>query len=362
MRKLRLFSVSVSVSVSLIALLSLPALGLAQDDVDPSDVIKINTHLITVPVSVMDRDGRLEGGLNREDFQIFEDGKPQELVFLDRKTVPFDVLLLMDSSTSMEKHLAVIREAAKRFIKLALPQDTISIVTFWGQKKELITYTNDQGRLLQAVEEIDHIGPWTRLYGTLESEVNAMNARGKSTFDPKRKRAVVLMSDGQDCLFHSQVGLISPVFDCDQNKEGRKRAYEALRESDAMTFPIDVNLDDSATATYGKLITFGTRKSPSDVMRDIGKIGGGLYFKVPTMRELPGVFERVVESLRSLYVVGYYPKAEPRPGEQRRIKIKLATGHQKNLVLRYRDVYTAAGGPAPSAPPQAEAPKLRTQP
>lgn len=94
------------------------------------DAIRFETSLVTVPAIVTDRAGRFVTGLSRGDFQLSEDGKPQEITSFSSTETPFNVALLIDTSRSTRELLGEIRKAARNFVNQLQPQDRVLIVTF----------------------------------------------------------------------------------------------------------------------------------------------------------------------------------------------------------------------------------------
>src|SRR5207237_8039247 len=104
------------------------AVATAPEEVGEGDVVKVDTSLVTVPVSVLDRDGRFVPNLKREDFSIFENGVEQSIAYFEPAEKPFTVALLLDTSASTHFHLDEIREAAIAFAKQLRPQDRVLVV------------------------------------------------------------------------------------------------------------------------------------------------------------------------------------------------------------------------------------------
>ena len=113
------------------------------EEVAEGEVVRVNTSLVTVPVSVLDRQGRFIPDLKREDFRVFENGVEQPVAYWEPADKPFTVALLLDTSPSTEFHLWQIKEAAIAFAKQLRPQDRVLIVSFNDQVLLLTEVTND---------------------------------------------------------------------------------------------------------------------------------------------------------------------------------------------------------------------------
>jgi len=95
---------------------------------DPVDVLRIDTDLVTLSVSVFNRTAsRSSINLQQKDFSVLDDGAPQEIAFFESRESPFDLVLLLDLSGSTADKLGLIRKSAKRFVDAARPEDRIAI-------------------------------------------------------------------------------------------------------------------------------------------------------------------------------------------------------------------------------------------
>src|SRR6185295_17192564 len=120
--------------------------------------------LVTVPVSVLDRQGRFVPGLQREDFHVFENGIEQPIAYFEPTEKPFTVALVLDTSASTRFHLWQIKEAAIAFAKQLRPQDRVLVVTFSDEVLLLTEATNDLNTVETVIEENATTGNSTRLY------------------------------------------------------------------------------------------------------------------------------------------------------------------------------------------------------
>src|ERR1043166_7597173 len=139
--------------------------SIGPEEVSEGAVVKVNTSLVTVPVSVLDRQGRFVPNLQREDFRIFDNGVEQSIAYFEPAEKPFTVALLLDTSASTHFHLQEIREAAIAFAKQLRPQDRMLVVTF-NDEVLLLTpnATNDLNTVETLIDEYANTGSSTRLY------------------------------------------------------------------------------------------------------------------------------------------------------------------------------------------------------
>src|SRR5689334_1063332 len=161
------------------------------EEVDSSDVIRVNTTLVTIPVSVMDRDGRYVPNLQKEEFRIWEDGVEQEVAFFQSVDKPFSVVLMLDTSPSTKFRLEDIQDAAISFVNQLRPDDRVMVVSFNDKIQILSEFTTDRGKLNHAIQRA-RTGDGTRLYDAVDMVINQQLSRIQG------RKAVVLFTDGVD--------------------------------------------------------------------------------------------------------------------------------------------------------------------
>ena len=149
-------------------------------------------QLMRVNASVTDRNGRAIPGMRGSDFAVFEDGSERKVVDVTPATEPFNLVLLLDVSGSVEERIDFIRKAARDFLSTASPQDRISIISFRDDIKMISGFSTDRSLLSQKLDEID-AGGATALYDALAYTL-------VETLKPLRgeRTAVVILSDGDD--------------------------------------------------------------------------------------------------------------------------------------------------------------------
>ena len=319
------------------------------EEVDENDIVRVDTTLVTVPVSVLDHDGRFVPGLKREDFTLFENNQEQSIAYFEPAEKPFTVALLLDTSASTHFHLDEIKEAAIAFAKQLRPQDRVLIVSFNSEVLLLTEATNNLGLIQDVIEVNAYTGTSTRLYDavdlTIKERLNQIKGR----------KAIVLFTDGVDTA-SEQATYESTLSEVD--------------ELDALIYPIQYDTTDylramqnagAITVTTTQRGIFGTRTSqqtynvptnngqplPGTTKADYDradrylhqladKTGGRLYEANDT-NQLAAAFTRISEELRRQYTIGYYPKtAAVADGERRQIRVRV---RQPNLAVKARNSY-----------------------
>jgi VWFA-related protein len=288
-----------------------PAPALDAQEVSEGDVIRVDSQLVTLNMSVIDRNtNRGLVGLTRSDFRLFENGAEQEILQFDSSSAPFDLLLLIDLSGSTREVVKLIRAAALRFVDAARPSDRIGVVTFAGQSSLVSPLTLDRQILRQRINAIDTSPGDTKLYDATDFAVS------QSLQDTKKPRrtAIILMSDGLD-------GSIPGV-----QGDGSRLPYRDLlarvTEFDGVLYTLWLNTE------YEALSPLDTQPEAFDAghdrMKEMADTGGGVFYEVERLEDLAGAYERVVADLGTVYSLAYRPLDKTRDGKWRAIKVNVA--------------------------------------
>src|SRR2546423_1933125 len=161
------------------------------EEVGEGDVVKVETTLISIPVSVMDRDGKYIPDLTKDDFHVWEDGVEQRVAYFASTEKPFTVALLIDTSGSTRFRLDEIQDAAIAFVEQLRPDDRVMVVSFSDKIRVLSQPTSDRNMLRNAILQTD-AGSGTRLYDAVDMVINEYFNRVEG------RKAIVLFTDGVD--------------------------------------------------------------------------------------------------------------------------------------------------------------------
>jgi VWFA-related protein len=293
---------------------------------DETEVLKIDTSLITIPVAVFDRNGLYIPNLKQEDFKIFEDGKEQEIAYLATSENPFTVVLLIDVSPSTAFKIEAIQDAAIAFVNQLKAQDSVMVIEFDQGVHVLSKPTNDREKLAKAIRKAD-FGNGTSLYDAVD------DALRKKLSKIQGRKAIVLFTDGVDTTSYKQ------------NYDSTLRLAE---ESDSLIFPIYYNTFFDQRNGGGLGFPFpggmGSQGNSSadyalgrKYLEDLSAVTGGRVFKAgSTNQTLTATFESIAEELRRQYNIGYYSSDGGQAGQRKQIKVRV---DRPNLVIRARDSY-----------------------
>jgi len=326
-----------------------PAADPTPEEVDENDIVRVETMLVTVPVSVLDRQGRFIPGLKREDFTLLENGEQQPIAYFETAEKPFTVALLLDTSASTHFHLNEIKAAAIAFAKQLRPQDRVLVVTFNSEVLLLTEATNDVNLMEAAIEEHANTGTATRLYDAVDLTIQERLNRIKG------RKAIVLFTDGVDTA---------------SQQATHQSTLNQVEELDALIYPIQYDTTDylqamqgagSVTVTTTQRGPFGITTSqqtynaplnggaplPGTTKADYDRADqylhaladrtGGRLYQANDTRQLADAFSRIAEELRRQYTLGYYPtSANIADGEERQIRVRVS---QPNLAVKARNSY-----------------------
>jgi VWFA-related protein len=290
--------------------------------------IKVDVNVVNILCSVRDRRGALVSNLAKEDFEVTEEGKPQEIRYFARETdLPLTLGLLVDVSRSQERLIETERRTAHQFFSSILRKQDLAFLISFGAEAELLQDLTGSPLLLR--EGLDQLklsappgslqpGPVPTIYqprGTVLYDAVYLAATEKLRSEVGRK-AIVLITDGVD------QGSRLKIDD----------AMRAAQMSDAIIYSI-YYADASA---YGGMGRFG---APSDgELRRMSDETGGREFRVDRNNPLDSIFKQIQDEMRSQYSIGYVPASSAKAGAYRRVEVR---ARPKGLKVQARKGYYA---------------------
>jgi Ca-activated chloride channel homolog len=257
--------------------------------------LRVDTTLVLIPVAVTDSQNRFILGLQKNDFQLFEDGVEQNVAIFSGEDAPLSVGLVFDESGSMGYKLRNSQAAIARFLKTMTAEDETFLVEFSDAAKMTVGFTASSEKIQDALTKAQPGGLTAMLDAvniSLDEMKNARNSR----------KAIVIVSDGGDN--HSQYTAT--------------QIESLVREADVQIYAMGV---------FEPSLSFGL--TPEEVsgprlLSEIATQTGGRAFSASLTSDLPAVAARVAVELRNQYVIGYYPKNETKDGSYRHVEVKVA--------------------------------------
>ena len=303
------------------------------------DVIRFDTALVTVPVTVQDRYGRYVPLLRREQFRITENGVEQKIAYFATTDSPFSVILLIDTSGSTELRLDDIQKAAMDFVDKLKATDSVMVMSFDDRIEVQCKATTDREEIRRAIRRT-RTGGGTRLYDAVDDILKKQLAT-----IPGRK-AVVLFTDGVDTTSHrasyeSTVRLAqesdAPIYSVDYDTSGNNTIGLPIpggRGTVIGGLPIPMPGGGVPGATRGT--TEREYRRAVAYLHDLADNTGGRFYSGDSMFGIAQAFTWIAEELGRQYSLGYYPSAPGKDGERRQIKVKVT---ESDLVVKARESY-----------------------
>lgn len=256
------------------------ALGTAA--AQPQPVIRVNVNLVRIVATVKTQSGELVSALRKEDFQVLDNGVPQETAVFERRTdQPLSVALMIDTSGSTNKELKYETESASRFLKALLaegnPEDAVALYTFNWQVRQEKNFTHNYNSLAGILKTL-HGEAGTSLYDAIYLTAHELEYR-------EGRKVMVIVTDGGDTT----------------SSKDLKQALEAAQLADAVIYPVVVMpITNDAGRNIGgeNALTFMANGT------------GGRTFLPSLGPELDRAFMDIIDELRTQYLLGFYPKNE----------------------------------------------------
>lgn len=273
--------------------------------------LRLDVKLVSLFVNVTDKNGAIIGGLNEDDFRVFEDGRPQKISVFERQSeFPLNLTLAIDTSSSTYKDRSIEEAAAKKFVHaMVRQQDRMSVIQFNTYVTQLTDFTNN-------VAQIDHgLGRMRGAGGT--ALYNAIYLGSKELGKRDGRKVLVLVSDGGDTV----------------NEYTYKEALEQALRNEVMIYSIiDVPVEASAGRDIGG----------EHAMITLAEQTGGKHFYAYE-GGLDKAFERVSEDLRTQYMIGYYPRNQAPGRDFHRIEVTVPRAASDAFNIRHKTGYYADG-------------------
>jgi Ca-activated chloride channel family protein len=272
-------------------------------------VFETGIEVINLNVSITDARGQYITGLTREDFAVFEDGVKQDLSIFAHENLPISMVLMVDTSASMDEKLSAARTAGKRFVRTLRPQDMAQVMQFNDRATVLQDFTPDHAALGEAFDRTEASGP-TALHNALYVALKDL-AKQKSGRE-LRRRALVLLSDGEDTA-----SLVSD-----------DQVLELARKTEINIYAISLR---AKTAPDRSRLKFS---QAAHLLTALTQDTGGQVHFPNSLSELEAVYDRIAEELRSQYSLGYVSSNRRTDGKWRRIVVRVPA--RDDLKVRHK--------------------------
>ena len=284
-------------------------------------IFRSGANLVPLNVTVTDTTKQFVKGLTAGDFAVFEDGVEQSVQFFEATETPLDLIVLIDTSSSMSDKMDVVHEAATGFLKTMRANDRGAIVAFADTVDVIQPLTADRAALEQGLRRTRARGA-TSLHNALYIALKQFGRAAQSEGDVRRQ-AIAVLSDGEDTS-----SLVS--FD---------DVLELARKSGVSIYPIVLQSKYAAT----RIVAQGQRRFYSEAeysMRTLAQETGAQAFFPVQVVELKNIYGSIAQELSNQYSIAYAPANVRADGRFRRIEVRVSA--RPELRLRTRTGYTAA--------------------
>lgn len=276
----------------------------------PHSVIRVNADLVLVPLTVTDPQNRLVTGLERENFQIFDNNIPQTIKSFGTDDAPLSIGIVFDLSGSMESKFIRARKALAEFLRTCNPQDEFFVVGFNDRPAIIVDYTSD-------VEDVEArmvmLRPEKRT-ALIDAMYLAVNKLKTAKYD---RKALLVISDGGD----------------NRSRYTGGELERAVRESEVQIYSIGI---------FDAYAPTEEEQNGPVLLKEISESTGGRLFSVLDLQDLSDIAQRISEELRNEYVIGYTPTDRRRDAAWRKLKVRvLAPQGLPLLTVHNREGYYA---------------------
>jgi Ca-activated chloride channel family protein len=268
-------------------------------------IFKSGTQVVSLFVTVADAQKRLVPDLKQEDFEVFDNEKPQAITYFDNSVHPITVVVMLDTSGSMTLTIDLLKRAAEQFLIRLLPDDKAKVGAFNDKVQISARFTNNRDQLISSVMDLDY-GNGTRLWDAVALSLDELKG-------VEGRRVILLFTDGDDTS--SKVGLGTVI---DRARADEVMVYAIGLESEYFNGQRQV------------------RSKPDGGLRKIADETGGGYFELKKTSELAPTFTKVASELHSQYVIGFTPALLDNRVHKLMVKTKTA-----GLTARARRSYLA---------------------
>ena len=278
---------------------------LAQDD---DDVVRVNTDLVVLNLTVTDKAGQYVKGLKVSDFKIYEDGvevQPDTIASFSLQESPYAAVVLLDSSGSMESRFLLARSAAIRFLDGLRPEDVAAVYRFDSKVERVQEFSG--GRDLAPTAYAIRARGMTTLNDAIVEAAKTLADR------PEARKAIVVLSDGVDTF----------------SKASSEKAVESALAVGASIFAVDMASIEVANSA---------RQQSAASLKGFAEKTGGRFISTPGGPALRDAFAGIADELGHQYTIFYRPGNKKRDGKWRTLEVKV---QHEDLTVRTRKGYRA---------------------
>jgi Ca-activated chloride channel family protein len=314
-----------------VVLLALAGAALAAAPQQPAPqtppVFRGGTETVAIYVTVLNRAGEMILDLDRDDFTVFDEGRPQELSIFNKGLQPITAAVLVDTSASMTLNLDLAQNAAEQFVIRMLPGDQARVGSFSDRVDLSPAFTSDRDALLQALRTGLHIGNPTKLWDAVDETMTALGPLGG-------RRIIMLLTDGIDTASTTTVETVLT-----RSRSDELMVYAVQFRTTARAQAAEIPLSPTAGALFSGDDARRQRESIATLPRLARQSGGG-FFVLNQYDDINATFTQVMHELHYQYVLGFTPQRAD--GRIHDLTVRI---NRPNVTIRARQSYLAPKAP-----------------
>jgi Ca-activated chloride channel family protein len=278
----------------------------AQAPQQPTATFKSATRTVPIIATVTDAQDRLVPDLARDDFEILDNEKPQDITIFDNQILPITIVVMLDTSGSMTGSMKLVQRSAEQFLLRLLPRDKALIGAFNDKIQFIGTFTSDRDELVASLKDVDFGYP-TRLYDAIAASLDHL-------LDIEGRKVILLLTDGEDT----------------SSKTGEGAVLDRARQEEVMIYGIGL---ESVYFNGARNV----RTTPDAHLKRLAEETGGGYFRLSDTKNLESTFTRIALELHSQYVLGFAPTTLDGKVHKLQLRVK-----RPGLKARARKTYLAS--------------------
>jgi len=277
------------------------------------NVIRVNVNLVLVDATVKNKAGQIMADLKQENFELREDGTPQEIAIFNRDELPLDVALVLDLSDSIGPFLVPLRQAANIALSGLKPVDQVALFTFSTEAQMRVPFTHDKSQIAEMIGGFQ-VGGATNI-----NDAIFLPAQYLLNAPQKDRRVIILISD--------DVGTSA-------GGQGTRDIVTEAIASDAVVYNLKIPGYNPPETRMAAAMTPGL----VDIRKVVEQTGGEI-FNVPDVAHLDEVFRALIQRIKTRYTLGYYTNATAALGKPHKIDVRLGPsfgkkGHDYTVLSR----------------------------
>jgi Ca-activated chloride channel family protein len=284
--------------------------------VNKDGVIKLDTDLVLLDVTVIDQNNNPIFNLKKEDFSIYEDKVKQTIESVSREEVPVSFGMVIDTSGSMRAKLQSVCDASVSLVKQMRQDDEAFVASFKAEAELIQEFTDDRLELEDAIGDLYTSGG-TALLDAIIATADYAQEKGR-----RRRKALVVISDGIE----------------KNSSVKEKEVMDAIKEDEVQVYLVGfIDEEMEEKSLFGK----SPAKKAKELLSRIADDSGGRAYFPKDISEIPAIAAQISKDLRTQYVVSYYPANDKRDGAFRTIQVGVNNVGGRKLIARARRGYYA---------------------